>query len=170
MRVFMIYYGFYDSPLGKLTIVSNGEKITNLFLTTEKFDSFRSGKTCLFDHEKRCNVLQNAIRQLHEYFHEGRKEFDLPLELIGTDFQKKIWDKLREIPFGKVCSYQDIAIGIGQKNAVRAIGQANKANKLPILIPCHRVIGKNKKLTGYAGAKTELKAILLTHEKVLFQE
>ena len=170
MRLSMYYYRFYDSPVGKLTVVSKNDKITNLFLTTEQFDSFQIGKNVAHDHEHHCDVLQNAIRQLHEYFHENREEFDLPMELSGTDFQKRIWGKLREIPFGKACSYQDLAIAIGQKNAVRAIGQANKANKLPIFIPCHRVIGKNKKLTGYAGTKTDLKATLLTHEKISFSE
>ncbi|PMC35266.1 cysteine methyltransferase [Bacillus sp. UMB0899] len=166
----MYYYRLYESPLGTLTIVSKQDKITNLFLTTEQFESFKSGTDVVSDQTQKCEVLQIAIQQLHEYFHENRKEFHFPMELNGTDFQKKIWKKLREIPFGKVWSYQDVAMAIGQKNAVRAIGQANKANKLPIFIPCHRVIGKNKKLTGYAGTKTELKATLLTHEKIPFKE
>ncbi len=166
----MNYYRQYQSPLGILTIVSKQDKITNLFLTTEQFEVYKSGKEIEFDQEQRCEVLQIAIQQLHEYFYQNRKEFHLPMELDGTDFQKRIWEKLKEIPFGKVWSYQDLAIAIGQKNAVRAIGQANKANKLPIFIPCHRVIGKNKKLTGYAGAKIELKATLLTHENIPFKE
>ncbi len=164
----MLYYRYYDSPLGRLTIVSTSEKITHLFLTTEQFDSFRTGIRLIQDDQ--IKVLVRAIEQLNEYFHEKRKQFDLPFEFVGTEFQKKVWKQVSEIPFGKVWSYQDVAIGIGKQNAVRAIGQANKANKLPIFIPCHRVIGKNKRLTGYAGAKTELKAILLTHENISFKE
>ncbi|WP_026559960.1 methylated-DNA--[protein]-cysteine S-methyltransferase [Bacillus sp. J37] len=166
----MYYYQLYESPIGTLTLVSKKDKLTNLFLTTELFDSFRLGKKVVHDQEQKCDVLRSAILQLHEYFHGDRKEFEMPMELDGTDFQIKVWKKLRDIPFGKVYSYQDIAVAIGQKKAVRAIGQANKANKLPIFIPCHRVIGKNKKLTGYAGTKIELKATLLTHEKIPFNE
>ena len=86
-----------------------------------------------------------------EYFNGERREFNLPIFIEGTDFQKKVWNALVNIPYGKTCSYKDIAIAIGNEKAVRAVGHANNKNKLPIVIPCHRVIGINGKLVGYAG-------------------
>ncbi|MBM7606426.1 methylated-DNA-[protein]-cysteine S-methyltransferase [Metabacillus crassostreae] len=164
----MDYFIYYNSPIGRLTIVSNPKNITHLFLEVEHFDAYRT------DHDVRehneYDVLIKAKNQLHEYFHEGRKDFELAFEINGTDFQRKVWKELQNIPYGESCSYQDIATKIGQARAVRAIGQANKANKLPIFIPCHRVIGKNKKLTGYAGNKNDIKAELLTLESITFKK
>ncbi|PGT82376.1 MULTISPECIES: methylated-DNA--[protein]-cysteine S-methyltransferase [Bacillaceae] len=162
-----MFYTYYDSPIGRLTIVSTLREITHLFLTTEHFKDFQTVNKLVDDPQHL--ILREAVKQLDEYFYEGRANFDLPFEIKGTDFQKKIWAELRQIPIGQVCSYQDIAIKIGNKSAVRAIGQANKANRLPIFIPCHRVIGKNQRLTGYAGDKNDLKAKLLTHENVSFK-
>lgn len=162
-----MFYTYYDSPIGRLTIVSTHGEITHLFLTTEQFKEFQGANKPVEDRQH--HILREAVKQLHEYFYGERTNFDLPFEIKGTDFQKKIWAELRQIPIGQVCSYQDIAVKIGNKSAVRAIGQANKANKLPIFIPCHRVIGKNQRLTGYAGDKNELKAKLLTHENVAFK-
>lgn len=164
---FMYYYNFYDSPIGELTVVSTGDRVSHLFLTVAQFEAFKEKKR--LEKDPRSKILNTAIQQLHEYFHEGRTVFDLPFEINGTEFQQKIWKQLREIPLGEVCSYQDIAKKIGHEKAVRAIGQANKANKLPIFIPCHRVIGKNQRLTGYAGDKTDLKAKLLIHENKSFK-
>lgn len=103
-------------------------------------------------------------KQLEEYFNGKRKEFDLPLVMTGSDFQKKAWKALLEIPFGQVRSYKRQAIEIGQENAVRAVGKANGDNKISIIIPCHRVIGENGNLTGYGGGIWR-KQWLLEHEK-----
>lgn len=93
----------------------------------------------------------SAREQLVEYFNGNRQEFDLPLDLIGTDFQKSVWRALLNIPFGKTASYKDIAIRVGNPKATRAIGMANNKNKIPIIIPCHRVIGADGRLVGYGG-------------------
>ncbi|GAB6283349.1 MAG: methylated-DNA--[protein]-cysteine S-methyltransferase [Ignavibacterium sp.] len=107
--------------------------------------------------------LFNLSEQLKEYFSNKRKKFELPLDLKGTEFQMKVWSKLKEIPYGKVVSYKDIAISLGNKKLVRAVGRANSKNPLPIIIPCHRVINSNGKLGGYSGG-LEIKIKLLEIE------
>jgi methylated-DNA-[protein]-cysteine S-methyltransferase len=104
-------------------------------------------------------------KQFSEYEKGVRKVFDLPLHLIGTDFQKKVWNALLEIPYGETRSYQEIAIRIGNPKAVRAVGGACNRNPIGIIIPCHRVIGKNGSLTGYYGGLS-YKILLLEHEKM----
>jgi len=97
------------------------------------------------------NHLENAQKQIEEYLLGQREIFDFDFEITGTDFQVDVWNALLEIPYGETRSYKDIAIAIGNPDASRAVGNANNRNPLPIVIPCHRVIGANKKLTGYAG-------------------
>ncbi|MBS2968546.1 methylated-DNA--[protein]-cysteine S-methyltransferase [Metabacillus sp. KIGAM252] len=152
----------YDSPIGILTIVSDGESITEVLLPETELSALDA------EPAEYC-VLIEASKQLQEYFNGTRTHFQLPLFTEGTPFQMRVWDALRTIPFGESLSYAEIAEKAGSPKAVRAVGQANKANKLPILVPCHRVIGKNKSLTGYAGTKTDLKAVLLELEKVDFR-
>lgn len=93
----------------------------------------------------------NVFTQLREYFNRQRKGFDLPLEIIGTDFQKKVWNALTKIPYGETISYGELANRMGDKNLMRAVAAANGANPIPIIIPCHRVIGADGSLTGYGG-------------------
>ena len=93
----------------------------------------------------------NIFTQLREYFNLQRKEFDFPLEILGTDFQKKVWDELIKIPYGETISYGELANRMGDKNLMRAVAAANGANPIPIVIPCHRVIGADGSLTGYGG-------------------
>lgn len=112
--------------------------------------------------------LQPAVTQLEEYFQGERKEFSLKYQLEGTDFQKQVWQALTKIPYGKTATYLDIAKMLGNEKAVRAVGNANNKNKLPIVIPCHRIIGANRKLVGYAGGLWR-KSWLLEHEMTLFQ-
>jgi len=109
-------------------------------------------------------VLDAAKRQLDEYFSGKRRDFDLPLDMRGTEFQKSCWKALTEIPYGEVCSYSDIAVKVGSPKAVRAVGMANHVNPIPIIVPCHRVVGKNGSLTGYAGG-LDMKTWLIEHEK-----
>ena len=101
---------------------------------------------------------------MNEYFSGERKKFDLPLYFEGTEFQKSVWNELRKIPYGTTVSYKDIAEGINNEKAVRAVGNANNKNKIMIIVPCHRVIGKNGKLVGFAGG-LDKKEFLLEHEK-----
>ena len=109
-------------------------------------------------------LLKKAKKQLEEYFEGKRKKFDLALRLNGTSFQNKVWKALLNIPYAKTCSYKDIAKNIGNENASRAVGNANNKNPLPIFIPCHRVIGSNGKLIGYAGG-LDIKIKLLELER-----
>jgi len=96
-------------------------------------------------------LVSNVFKQLREYFKRERKKFDLPLDIIGTDFQMKVWKELLKIPYGEVITYNQLAINLGNKKVIRAAAAANGANPLPILIPCHRVIGSDGSLVGYGG-------------------
>ena len=109
-------------------------------------------------------VIDRALTQLNEYFAGRRKAFDLPLKLFGTEFQQKVWIALSKIPYGVTVSYKDLAETVGNPKACRAIGMANNKNPLPIILPCHRVIGKNGSLTGYAGG-LHIKKFLLDLEQ-----
>lgn len=111
------------------------------------------------------DTSSNIQKQFSEYEKGVRKVFDLPLHLIGTDFQKKVWNALLEIPYGETRSYQEIAIRIGNPKAVRAVGGACNRNPIGIIVPCHRVIGKDGSLTGYYGGLS-YKTLLLEHEKM----
>jgi O-6-methylguanine DNA methyltransferase len=108
-------------------------------------------------------ILRKAAAQLQAYFTAGLREFSLPLDLAGTSFQQEVWRAVASIPFGETRTYRDIAEAIGRPRAVRAVGAAQAANPLPLVIPCHRVIGSNGSLTGYGGG-TEIKRWLLDHE------
>lgn len=111
-----------------------------------------------------CPVLRIAQAQFAEYFSGTRKQFDLPVAGAGTFFQEKVWTALREIPYGETRTYGEIAAEIGVPGASRAVGAANHVNPLPIVVPCHRVVGAHGKLSGYAGG-TEMKRALLEHER-----
>lgn len=110
-------------------------------------------------------LLDQVEDQLNEYFKGLRKSFDIPLDTDGTVFQQEVWNALRTIPYGATCSYQEIAKQINRDKAVRAVGQANRRNPIPIIIPCHRVMGKNGAMTGYAGTQIDKKETLLNLEK-----
>jgi methylated-DNA-[protein]-cysteine S-methyltransferase len=105
-------------------------------------------------------VLREAVRQLAAYFQGELREFDLPLDFQGTDFQKRVWRQLETIPYGQTRSYTEIAEAVGSPRAVRAVGAANGANPIPIVIPCHRVIGRSGKLVGYGGGLPLKKRLL----------
>lgn len=109
-------------------------------------------------------VLKEAAKELDEYFTGTIKSFKTPLLLVGTEFQKGVWNSLKHIPFGNTCSYSEIALGLGKKNGTRAVAQAIGSNPIAIILPCHRVVGKNGKLTGYAGG-IAAKQLLLNLEK-----
>ncbi|QOV50912.1 methylated-DNA--[protein]-cysteine S-methyltransferase [Bacillus altitudinis] len=160
-----MYYTVYTAPIGVLYILEKDGAIIEVkfddesFLVKKQRDRFKQEDT---------PVLKEAKKQLDEYFKGDRKVFDLPLKQAGSPFQEQVWEELSAIPYGESKSYADIAEAIGNPKAVRAIGQANRRNALPIFIPCHRVIGKDRTLTGYAGTKTGMKAILLELEGIPF--
>lgn len=155
-------YNKKTTPVGDVYIVVEGQRLSAIYMGEEDF--LEGEKEFMLTFDPSNSLIKRCMLQLDEYFNGDRKEFDILIEPKGTNFQKAVWKELSLIPFGETRSYQDIAVKIGKEKAVRAIGQANKANRLPIIIPCHRVIGKNKSLTGYAGTRTEIKEKLLTLE------
>lgn len=142
----------YTSPIGELGLVEeNGALVEIKFLWEEKKKEEFQKVEGDYKELKYSLVLKETVKQLEEYFQGKRREFDLPLHPHGTKFQQKVWEALRTIPYGEVKTYKDVAISIGNEKACRAVGLANNKNPIPIIIPCHRVIGSSKKLVGYAG-------------------
>ncbi len=150
-----------DSPVGKLTLVATDDGLAGILWEREG----PAGLSLKLDvqDDDRHPVLLEAERQLGEYFAGRRKTFDLKLDVEGTPFQRAVWDALQTIPFGETRSYGDIARQIGNPAAVRATGAANGRNPVPIVVPCHRVIGSTGKLTGFGGG-LDVKARLLELE------
>ena len=146
---------FYETDLGIIGIRENNKAITDIYFSKDNID----------DNIEETDLIKECFKQLKEYFEGSRREFDLPIEMNGTQFQKKIWKELLKIPYGETRSYKDIAISIGNEKACRAIGMANNKNHIPIIIPCHRVIGSNGKLVGYA-VGIDIKEKLLNIEKI----
>ncbi|GAA5130076.1 methylated-DNA--[protein]-cysteine S-methyltransferase [Thalassotalea piscium] len=157
-----MYYTIYNSPFGDIAITANDKGLTAL--------SFLEGEQQLLSINKLENkpeYFKETIIQLNQYFNHERQRFTLPLDPKGTAFQQQVWRALCTIPFGDTKSYAWLAKNIDNEKAVRAVGSANGKNPIALIIPCHRVIGSNKKLTGYAGGLA-LKAKLLTHESADF--
>jgi methylated-DNA-[protein]-cysteine S-methyltransferase len=136
------HYQLLDTPLGCLRLVSDGKSITAI-----EFEGQHGGD----GEDTRDPTLDMACRQLGEYFAGNRHQFSLPLAASGTAFQHRVWSALQAIPWGESRSYRDIAEQIGKPTAMRAVGAANGRNPIPIVVPCHRVIGSNGSLTGFAG-------------------
>ncbi|MGI8385563.1 methylated-DNA--[protein]-cysteine S-methyltransferase [Robertmurraya sp. P23] len=162
------WYGTVESQLGTIYIVVENGLVSAVHIGEEDFQEHERGQQTILSLEN--ELVKEAVKQMEDYFSKRRKDFDLPLQMEGTEFQRSVWKVLYSIPFGTTYSYQEVAEKIGNSKAVRAIGQANKANRLPIIIPCHRVIGKNKKLTGYAGTRIDIKEKLLTLEGAGFKQ
>lgn len=157
------YYKTMKSPLGNLTIIANEKKLTAIL-----WENDNPKRVKLFKNElaKDHPILYRTELQLNEYFEGKRKSFDLPLEFYGTEFQIQVWRGLQTIPYGVTTSYSGLAKQIGFPKASRAVGAANGKNPLSIVVPCHRVIGANGSLTGFAGGM-EAKSYLLHLEGVL---
>lgn len=153
----------FDSPLGRILVAATDDKLVGVWFDGQRHLPDTSGWTCACDHP----VLQQAQRQLTEYFAGQRASFELPLDLsTGTSFQQQVWQALLEIPRGATCSYGALSAAIGKPAAVRAVGGAVGHNPFSIVVPCHRVIGADGSLTGYAGG-LERKTVLLQLEGVL---
>ncbi|TKB45114.1 methylated-DNA--[protein]-cysteine S-methyltransferase [Thalassotalea mangrovi] len=153
-----MYYHVFESKFGDIAILANDQGLTQL--------SFQQGKVPIelkAEYQHTPEKFTQVCKQLTEYFDGKRTQFDVKLAPAGTQFQKQVWQALQQIPYGKTSSYGELATSINNPKAVRAVGTANGANKIAIIIPCHRVIGANKSLTGYAGG-LDLKAKLLTLE------
>ena len=143
------YYDTMKSPLGTLYIICDSKNLKAIEFT-KSWLKFKTTPAVKLE-QKSTPLTKKIAKQLEQYFAKKRNSFDLPLAPEGTLFQKKAWEALLTIPYGKTVSYQDQAIKTGKKSAVRAIGGANGRNPIPIIIPCHRVIGKNGTLVGYTG-------------------
>jgi methylated-DNA-[protein]-cysteine S-methyltransferase len=138
-----------DSPVGPLEVVSDGESITHVLFVD---DDVAMLPTAMTSSTPKDVVLAEAQRQLTAYFAGELNEFDLPLAPVGTPFQRRVWHELEQIPYGETASYGEIAVRLGlPPGASRAVGTANGSNPIAIVVPCHRVIGANGTLTGYAG-------------------
>jgi methylated-DNA-[protein]-cysteine S-methyltransferase len=145
-----------DTPLGILEIIGTNEAVSSiLFVEREERVHMREDDTP--------DVLIDCHDQLAEYFNGSRRTFSFPVHVKGTDFQKRVWEGLLDLAYGETGSYKDLAVSIGNDKAIRAVGSANGKNKLSIVIPCHRIIGSNGTMTGYAGGVWR-KEWLLRHE------
>lgn len=168
MAMNAIYVQTYQSPCGNLLLGSLGDKLC----LCDWID--RRNRTKIDNRLQRClralyekkitDVQVEAIQQLDEYFRHERTTFDVPLLLAGTEFQQRVWQALMEIPYGETRSYAEVAMQLGHAKAVRALGGAIGANALSFFVPCHRVIGSNHSMTGYAGG-LEAKKYLLDLEQ-----
>ncbi|MEI7811460.1 MAG: methylated-DNA--[protein]-cysteine S-methyltransferase [Ignavibacteria bacterium] len=151
-----IYTTCYNSPIGAIEISGTEDGLNTLYFRSDSCPGGNAIPGCLL----------NCINQLDEYFKGKRQIFDLSLNPAGTDFQKRVWKELINIPFGETISYLELARRLGDAKAMRAVGGANGKNKISVIIPCHRVIGTNGKLTGYGGELWR-KQWLLNHENSL---
>lgn len=147
---------FYDTKIGKIAIIDNGVEITHIEIAEEKY----SNDFNVYESD----IIKNAANQLYEYLDGSRTSFELSLNPYGTEFQRKVWKALCEIPYGETRSYKQVAETIGNSKASRAVGMANNKNPIMIIIPCHRVVGSNGSLVGYAGGM-DIKEKLLNIEK-----
>ncbi|RYL93108.1 methylated-DNA--[protein]-cysteine S-methyltransferase [Sporolactobacillus sp. THM7-4] len=160
------------TPIGPLTLAVYDQQLCHI-----DFGALRETREALTAWTRRqglpaglresADACRQAADQIRRYFARERKTFDLPLFMKGTPFQKEVWAYLQTIPYGKTCSYKDVAIGIGRPKAVRAVGAANNRNPIPIVVPCHRVVGRDGSLVGYGGG-LDKKKWLLGMEKETF--
>ncbi|MFT5872369.1 MAG: methylated-DNA-[protein]-cysteine S-methyltransferase [Clostridium sp.] len=158
-----IGYDIYDSPIGLIHVVVDEIGVRKVELFEEDWVAYNNKYQPIPKDKELC---KEVIAQLDEYFKGKRRNFDIPLSIEGTQFRKKVWNALKDIPYGETRNYLQIAEYIGNPQAVRAVGQANKSNQLPIIIPCHRVIGKSGNLVGFAGNRTPTQKLLLEIEGV----
>jgi len=164
-----IAYAWMDSPVGPVWVATHGTGICAVRLGAGQPEDFFAWLSRHVSPEPPCEdteTLAPALTQLREYFSRVRREFDLPLDARGTPFQKEVWAQVARIPYGATTTYGQIARRTGRPRAARAVGAAMGANPLPLLVPCHRVIGARGSLTGYA-AGLEVKAALLQLENAL---
>ncbi|HBD13360.1 MAG TPA: cysteine methyltransferase [Porticoccaceae bacterium] len=151
------FFSALPSPIGPLTLLASTKGLTEI-----RFANHSQARATTRD--KRNEYIDTAIKQLKEYFAGNRQVFDLTLDEGGTDFQRSVWAQLRAIPFGETVSYGAVAKAIGKPKAARAVGMANNRNPMPIITPCHRVIGSDGSLTGFGGG-LDVKRWLLDHER-----
>ena len=150
-----MYYCYFDTPIGELLLAGEADSLS--MIGFPKGAMRRDPEADWIYNEE---PFEDARTQLAEYFSGERKEFDLPLSYSGTDFQVSVLEALQQIPYGETASYADVAKRIGRPKAVRAVGAANGRNPIPIIVPCHRVIGSSGDLTGFGGGLDTKEALL----------
>jgi methylated-DNA-[protein]-cysteine S-methyltransferase len=150
-----LLYDTFDSPIGPLTVAGDSQGIHHILFENNRYDAKGRAQ---WQHD--AHALGDARTQLLQYLHGQRQQFDLPLAPRGTTFQLRVWKALADIPFGQTWSYVDLARYIGHPTASRAVGAANGRNPLPIVLPCHRVIGRSGALTGFGGGLPTKAALL----------
>ncbi|HEY6129531.1 MAG TPA: methylated-DNA--[protein]-cysteine S-methyltransferase [Candidatus Acidoferrum sp.] len=150
-----VYYSWFESPVGPLLLAGTSEG-----LKLVSFSAGRHSKSVDPEWREDGSAFVEVVSQLKSYFAGARTTFELPLVLEGTDFQKRVWTALRRIPYGETVSYKQLAESVGSPKAVRAVGAANGANPIPIIVPCHRVIGTDGSLTGFGGGLPLKKKLL----------
>lgn len=157
-----MYKKYVNLPVGKIEIIEENEKLIELNIYNEERNEKKNNII-----EEDTRLLLEVEKQLKEYFEGKRTKFEIPLNPKGTEFMKKIWKELLKIPYGETRTYKEIAEKIGNSKASRAVGMANNKNPIPIIIPCHRVIGSNNKLVGYALGLDMKKYLLDLERKVV---
>ena len=156
----MIHYRTIDSPIGPLALACHGRVLTNLRMLNQTYEPDRA------DWVRDDQAFPDAVDQLDAYFAGKRTDFDLELGLVGSEFQRRVWQALLTIPYGETRSYGQIAEQIGAAGAARAVGLANGHNPIAIIVPCHRVIGANGSLTGYGGGLSRKRSLLEMEKNV----
>lgn len=160
-----VYYSHYTSPVGELMLVGDG-----VSLQAVRFDKGGNSIDPQPDWLRRNAAFLTVKKQLDAYFEGQLRQFTLPLSPQGTEFQLRVWQALQQIPYGNTCSYLDIARSLGDTKATRAVGAANGQNPIPIIIPCHRVIGQDGSLTGFGGGLDRKRYLLaLEQENIPFE-
>ena len=159
-----MYYAFKESPAGTMLLMANEKRQ----LTAVYWKVFKRAPLIQSNWIEDSEVFRVVAKQLDEYFEGTRQTFDLPEPASGTDFQKKVWKQIANIPYGQTSSYKSIASAIGSPKAVRAVGTAVGSNPLSILVPCHRVLTSNGGLGGYAGG-LDAKRVLLKRENIVYK-
>lgn len=152
MNSYTSFTRFIDTPIGKVLLESDGHSLTGLYFPAQLTQRSRFQARPQMSVPDSCQELFNQVqKQIEEYFRGERSSFDIATNPQGTEFQKKVWGELSKIPFGATISYKELANRVGNPKAARAVGMANSKNPISLIVPCHRVIGENGALTGYAG-------------------
>ncbi|WAW88423.1 methylated-DNA--[protein]-cysteine S-methyltransferase [Xanthomonas citri pv. malvacearum] len=152
-----LHYDTFPSPIGALSVAADDKGVHHILFAQNRYDAIYRARWL---HHPDAPLVREAREQLLDYLHGGRRSFDLPLAPVGTPFQLTVWRTLAQIPFGQTWSYAQLAQAVGKPAASRAVGAANGRNPLPIVLPCHRVIGANGALTGFGGGLPTKQALL----------
>jgi methylated-DNA-[protein]-cysteine S-methyltransferase len=161
-KVSAVYFMTFESPVGPLLLAGDSNALRRV-----SFESSKRSSPPPADWKQNRAAFAEVIRQLQAYFRGELKEFDVPLAMEGTEFQLRVWNELRAIPYAETISYAQLAVRVGNPKAVRAVGLANGSNPIPIIVPCHRVIGSNGSLTGFGGGLGMKKKLLELENKQL---